>query len=69
MQNPTPIKYNVARPTPRAAVSLADCSHCGAPAGNACHTPSGRPANTHIVRIERAWSLEINRDYLVRTHK
>lgn len=64
-----PIKYNVARPTPRAAVDLAECNHCGSQVGERCHTPSGHPTKSHSARIERAWSLEINRDYLARAHK
>ena len=66
MQGATPIKYNVARPTPRAAVDLAGCNHCGAQIGERCYTPSGRPTKAHTPRIERAWSLEINRAYLER---
>ena len=69
MQGTTPIKYNVTRPAPRAAVGLAGCNHCGAQVGERCHTPSGRPTKVHIVRIERAWSLEINRAYLERTRR
>ena len=68
MQSTTPTKYNVARPTPRAAIDLADCQLCGASVGERCHAPSGRPSAAHIVRIERAWSLEINRVYLERTY-
>ena len=68
MQSTTPIKYNVARPTPRAAIDLAGCQLCGANAGERCHAPSGRTTKAHIVRIDRAWSLEINRVYLERTY-
>ena len=67
MQSTTPIKYGVARPTPRAAADLAGCSHCGSKVGERCYTPTGRPTEAHSARIERAWSLEINRAYLEST--
>ena len=67
MQSTTPIKYNVARPTARAAVDVAGCNHCGSQVGERCYTPGGHPTKAHSVRIERAWSLEINRAYLART--
>ena len=69
MQDTNPIKYNVARPTPRAAIDLAGCNRCGSQVGERCYTPSGHPTKAHSARIERAWSLEINRAYLADTRR
>lgn len=67
MTTTTPVRYGVPRPTPQAAVTLTNCTHCAAQAGNPCHTPSGRPTTPHLARTERAWSLNINRAHLART--
>lgn len=59
-------RYGIEKPTRAQSVDLAICGHCQAPAGQACTSPTGRPARTHTDRVSRAWSILINHAHLNR---